>query len=88
MRKLACLVLALSACSQETSREDKIAMLESIKREQIAAVVRQQGECTAVAVEFKNDPAMNANCAETLRFITETSGKVIADIDRRIAEIR
>lgn len=78
----------VSACDPGPTIQDKIAMVESIKREAEADIIRQQGQCAAVAHEFQRDPAMVATCAESLRVVTMAASSTIADADRRLAELR
>lgn len=84
--KIVWVVLLLSACARE-SPEVGFAKLESIRLEQYANIARQEGECRAVAIEFKHDPVMDANCQETLKMTRELAARTIADAAKREAEL-
>lgn len=79
--------LLVCGCAAEPP-EEKIAKLEQLKAEQLAAIVRQKGECAAVAIEFRDDRQMLANCQETYRLVVANSTQTIKDVDTRIAQIR
>jgi hypothetical protein len=79
---------AMTACSATVTTEEKLAMLDTLRREELANIIRHEGECRAVAMEFKGDPLMVGNCMESHRFLIETTQRTVSDIDKRIAEVR
>ena len=88
MRTLVLLCLLLAGCSsQEELRAEKIAKLDTLRRETQAELVRHQGECQAVAVEFNGDATVVGACIETHRAMIEIAQRTFSDIDKRVAEI-
>lgn len=82
------LAFILSGCgSPEELRAEKIAKLDTLRRETFADLVRHQGECQAVAVEFNGDAMVVGACIETHRAMIEIAQRTLSDIDKRTAEI-
>lgn len=80
--------VALLGCGNpEELRAEKIAKLDAMRRETLANLVRQKGECQAVAVEFNGDAQMVQSCLETHRMLVEMAQRTLTDIDKRLAEI-
>lgn len=51
----------------------------------MANIVRQRGECEAVAIEFR-DAKMSQLCMDTLRFVVQTSNDTQAAASARRSE--
>lgn len=87
----ACAALLLLGCSKPMTPEEKIAMLDSQRREILANLHRQQAECQAQAIEFSGTPSgekIIEGCRDTFRFMVDTSRTTLENFDARIAEIR
>lgn len=81
-------VFILPGCnSPEELRAEKIAKLDTLRRETQAELVRHQGECQAVAVEFNGDATVVGACIETHRAMIAMAQITFSDIDKRTAEI-
>lgn len=77
-------------CGKAMTPKQKIAMLEGQRLEIIADLHRQQAECQAQAIEFANSPMRDSvvsSCVETYRVMHAASMRIMADFDKRIAEI-
>lgn len=82
------LVATLPGCdSPEELRAEKLAKLDALRRETQAGLIRHQGECRAVAVEFNGDATVVGACLETHRAMISMAQKTFSDIDKRVAEI-
>lgn len=82
------IILLATACGRpmEEVCAGKFAKLDSLSREARANIVRQQGECQAVAVEFPGDQEALDGCKEALRFVIQTAQSTQEAIDKRLAE--
>lgn len=81
------LSIAITSCAspQEVCAE-KSAKLDSMRREAEANVIRQQGECQAVATEFPGDKMILNNCMDTLRLVVDTAQNTQAFVSKRLSE--
>lgn len=82
--------VALS-CSQAMTAEQKIEMLESQRLEILSDLHRQKAECEAQAIEFSTSPErvkVVSACLDSHRKAVEIAQRSLADIDKRISEIR
>lgn len=79
---------ALTSCARapEELCAEKFAALDSMRRMANADIIRQQGECRAVAAEFPGDKMLLDNCLDTLRAAVETAQLIAASESKRMAE--
>lgn len=65
-----CAIALLLACGRppEERCQEKTGKLDSLVREAEADILRQKGECQAVAYEFQ-DQKLTDNCIETLQLV-------------------
>lgn len=86
MKRLLIIAILLAGCaSEEELCAEKIAKLESLKREAAANVIRQKAECQAVAYEFR-DAKMTEDCAETLSAIAQIAQNISSMASKRLEE--
>lgn len=77
----------LMACGKTSAEicEEKNAKLDSLMREAQANILRQRGECQAIAHEFQ-DQKMTASCIETLRLTVEIAESTSDSVAKRREE--
>jgi hypothetical protein len=88
-RNLIALVITwmLSACGPSQTVEQKRTAIESQRRQVFADIVRHEGECKAVAIEFPDDQKILESCIDTHRFMVENAGRMIELFDMRLDEL-
>lgn len=82
------ILLLVTACGRpdEEVCAEKLAKLDLLRREAVANIARQQGECRAVAIEFPGGADVTRNCLETLQTMSSIARQTDANIDKRLSE--